>query len=148
MTRRFGAVLLMQIVAMLSENWYTHDSNFNCLDHRSSGICKSCHNQHKNTRWSAAFSGLMNSYSREPPPKIQWESHLKPAVVYVDNRRCSTQMISFALPVQISSLWTCSMETCSSFRKVKPDWAQVCESVLSYPHRASGIESLLPETPT
>lgn len=104
---------------------------------------------HRNTRWqSCLFWTARSSSSRKLTPKIKWEAHIQPPPGGGMAEGAGQDWFLFLSPLQTSSLMNTIFPWYSLKKKVKPDWAEICKSVLSYPHKTSGIWSLLPETPT
>lgn len=103
---------------------------------------------HRSTRWQCyLFWRAQSSSSREPSPQIKWGTHVQPPG-------------GGGMAEGVGQGWFPILSPPSNLKslehdfphdtalKNKPDWAEICESVLSYPHRTSGTQSLLPETPT
>lgn len=104
---------------------------------------------HRNTRWQCylfrtakaeLFKGTTSQDKMRSPHKASsrvcgWEK-----VLNMDDFFSS-------FPLQISSFMN-TIFSWYSFKKIEPDWAEIWQSVLSYPHRTSGIQSLLSVTPT
>lgn len=99
---------------------------------------------HRKSRWSAIFFGLPKTalegshlprWSEEPTcsPRqgLGWQKVLGRAAFPVLFPFASQALRTWFFP------WY-------SFKKIQPDWSEICKSVLSYPHRTSGIQSLLP----